>query len=181
MVLDNKGTTLMEILVSVAIIGILSSVFLVNIRTTDREKLTIAAEQLAADLRQIRNMAFSRSVYDMNGILKYPQGGYGIAKSDDTSYLIYADKESGYYYNEGEDELIKKVNFDNINISSSSGSPDSFYFNFIKDHEIDTNLEWAIVGYIIILELSDYGINIIINYNPDYNGWGNIIVGDIYE
>jgi len=182
--LDNKGTTLIEILVSVAIIGIMSSIFLVNIRTTDRERLTIAAEQLAADLRQIRNMSASRSIYDMSGILEYPQGGYALEKNNDKSYFIYADNSNdgvGDYYNTNEDELIKEVNFEGVIIENYTGNPISYYFKFIKDHEINTNLTWEdTYGYAIKLSLDTYSILVSLNYNPANNGWGNIEVGDIY-
>ena len=46
---DKRGTTLVEIIVSVAIIGVLSSIFLVNIRLNDKDRLIVAAEQLAAE------------------------------------------------------------------------------------------------------------------------------------
>ncbi len=177
MIKDRRGTTLVEIVVSVAIIGILSSVFLVSIRTSDREVLRIAAEQLAADLRQIRNRAFSRSVYDMAGTIEYPQGGYGIAGiAAGNGYYLFAENGNSPNYQASEDELIKEVIL-NSDFFISKGNNPSFYLTFLTEHNISSTGDLTDP---IKVEYNGEYINISIDYGGEEgNYWGNIVVGEI--
>ncbi len=182
MIKDKKGAaTLVEILVSVAIMGILSSIFIVNIRTGNRDKLSMAAEQLAADLRQIRNMSFSRTIYDMSksGKLEYPPGGYGISvvNNEYNKYKIFADNGDNNNYQSDEDELIKEIvledGFD-IKVSNSH-----FFITFLTEHNLQYGGGNVIYNPIRIRYEANY-IDITLDYlEGDDNYWGNIVVGDI--
>lgn len=175
---DKRGTTLVEIIVSVAIIGVLSSIFLVNIRLNDKDRLIVAAEQLAADLRQIRNMAFSRTIYDMNGTLEYPPGGYGLVVEEGNSntYKIFAENSYNNGYQADEDELIKEIILDDTFIIQKNNT--FFYLIFSTEHNIQysgTSLDIP-----IIISYSADSINITLDYlETEDNYWGKIIVGEI--
>src|SRR3989339_760540 len=76
---NQLGTTLIELLVAIAIIGIMSGIFVAQISLTDGEELNLVTERVAADLKQIRNLATSRGINENN---VYPAGGYGIYFQD---------------------------------------------------------------------------------------------------
>ncbi len=179
MLKDKQGVTLIEIVVSVTIMGILSSVFLVNIRTTDRERLTIAAEQLAADLRQIRNRAISRTIYDMDDALEYPSGGYGLAvvSGKNYAYKLFADNGVTPGYQDGVDELIKEIVLDNsfvIGVNSTY-----FFITFLTEHNILHSGVSMPSPITIIYE--GHNIDISLDYSEaEENNWGMIRIGEIY-
>lgn len=56
---NQFGVTMIELLIAIAIIGIMTSIAVVRISLTDDEVLRQATEQTAADLKQIRNLAAS--------------------------------------------------------------------------------------------------------------------------
>ncbi len=80
-ILKNKqGFTFMELLIVVAIIAIITTIFVVNIRNNDDKKLALAADELASNIRFARNLALSRTAHDFedgNGPV-YPANGYGV-------------------------------------------------------------------------------------------------------
>lgn len=188
MVRDTRGTTLVEILVSVAIIGILSSVFFVNIRSSDREILMQHAEQLASDLRQIRNLAISRTVYDMESGLKYPDGGYGIDvdTNNNFKYKLFAESNPNEYgFGEG-DELIEEVKFDSnieiINEETGCG----FFITFSKSNDLKYTDSFGDIKIITIV-YGELAVKITLNYSSFLVGdqpnsfWGNIYVGNVEQ
>lgn len=86
------GFTIMEAMVTVAIIAIMSAVYLTNYRPTNQKiALDQAVAGVVADLRNAQNMAMN--VKKFEGAI--PCGGYGINISDATSYIIFADKDDG--------------------------------------------------------------------------------------
>ncbi len=188
MVRDTRGTTLVEILVSVAIIGILSSVFFVNVRSSDREILMSHAEQLASDLRQVRNLAISRTIYDMESGLKYPNGGYGIDVDTDNKfkYKIFAENDPDDYGFDDDDELIEEVKFDNnieiINEATGCG----FFITFSKSNDIKYTSDFGNPKIITIIH-GELAVKIILDYgsflvgNQPNSFWGNIYVGNVEQ
>ena len=190
MVRDTRGTTLVEILVSVAIIGILSSVFFVNVRSTDREILMSYAEQLASDLRQVRNLAISRTIYDMEDGLKYPNGGYGIDVNTDTyfKYKIFAESSlDDYGFDINDDEVIEEVKFaDNIKIINEETGC-GFFITFSKSNDIKYTGGFGVNPKIITIVNGELAVKITLNYNSFLIGnqpssfWGNIYVGNVEE
>lgn len=89
---DLPGLTLIELLVSISIIALVSSAFILNYRSSNhRSDLVMAAQMVVADIHQAQNNAL--------GLLNYgeqsPAGGWGVhfdlSKPD--QYYIFADLE----------------------------------------------------------------------------------------
>ena len=96
----NKGFTLLEITVVVAIITLLATIFLANYRGGEREfALKRSAHKLAQDLRTVQEMALSgqRPPPIFGG--GFPKGGYGIHFfPDSNSYILFADCDGDKEY-----------------------------------------------------------------------------------
>jgi prepilin-type N-terminal cleavage/methylation domain-containing protein len=154
-ILKNKqGFTFMELLIVVAIIAVITTIFVVNIRNNDDKKLALAADELASDIRFARNLALSRTAYDFedgNGPV-YPVNGYGVDFRPASGglaafYFIYADKGPTFGYNTPEgDQDMKRIyledtawQFNDVN-KEPWVSTQSFRFNFVIEDEITTNL-----------------------------------------
>lgn len=182
MVIKNQqGTTLIELLVAMAIIGIMSAIFVAQISLTDGEELNMVTERVAADLKQIRNLSTSRVINENN---IYPPGGYGMYFDDtqdkgNSFYVLYADNGVNPNYQSDQDAIISKYIFPDNNIRvypmlESEGQ--TFYFAFVNEHEVSTNVSPK--------EPDGYSINIIIDAAPntvlisdpadDDYAWGNI-------
>jgi prepilin-type N-terminal cleavage/methylation domain-containing protein len=92
-----SGFTLIEMLVVLAIVSIISSLFIASYRTAQKQyTLDAAAQNLVSDLREAQNMA-------MSGVKATPESGgapqqyraYGIGlKKDDAQYVIFADSKN---------------------------------------------------------------------------------------
>lgn len=95
--IQNGGFTIMEAMVTVAIIAIMSAVYLTNYRPTNQKIiLDQAASGLVADLRYAQNMAMNVKKFND----EIPQGGYGV-KINNTSpgtYTIYADCDNDHEF-----------------------------------------------------------------------------------
>lgn len=153
---NHHGVTLIELMMAIAVIAIISSVFVFYIRGTDRERVERVTEQIAADARYIRNLATSRTTYDFgDGNPVFPPGGYGIEFVDfnngsPAEYFVFADRaEDGIDlggspadYDEDKDGLIKHVVLDNadIRIDDAVGATAIFYFNFLEENKVQTNI-----------------------------------------
>lgn len=86
------GFTLIEALIVIAIIGIMSVFYVINLRPDTTKLLEMDTTRLAADIRYVRSLATSRVTY--NGT--FPIGGYGIIFKNETGtnkswYKLYAD------------------------------------------------------------------------------------------
>ena len=82
----SSGTTLIEVLVIVFIIGVLSTTILLNYRTGQAGALlTRAAASLESDLRRAQNLAIGSA--ELNGTIPC---GFGIHYLDQRNYSIYA-------------------------------------------------------------------------------------------
>lgn len=79
--MKSKGFTLLEITVVVAIITLLSTIFLANYREGEKQfSLQRSAHKLAQDLRRTQEMAMSsqKVPLDFDSEEPFPKGGYGI-------------------------------------------------------------------------------------------------------
>lgn len=138
----------------VAIVGVITTVFFVNIRNDDDKKVALAADRLVSDIRYTRNLALSRKTHDFNdgnGSV-YPTNGYGVDFKDMTSptasyYTIYADKGPSFGYQDGEgDQIIDQVYLEEKDwqLDDANNEPylnfGVFYFNFVIEDEITTSL-----------------------------------------
>ena len=123
---DKKGFTLMELLVSMAIFGVISGLVVVNFRAGARgDELRLAAESVAAALRdaEARTAAGVQSSACAGGtranllcpngavdcdegvcLTKSPSGGYGVAASPGAdSVALFADHNGDGLFQDGED------------------------------------------------------------------------------
>ncbi len=95
-IINNKGFTLMEAMVTIAIMGIMSAVYLTDYRTTNQKIIVDqAVAGLITDLRLAQSMATNGNSF--NG--EIPLGGYGININNSSSYIIYADCVNDHIYN----------------------------------------------------------------------------------
>lgn len=95
---SQSGFTLMELVVSLSIIGIISGVFLANFHYANQQgKVNMAAQKLASDIRQAQGYALGQKEFE--AISDFPKGGWGVYLSkippDDDGYYIFADYGDG--------------------------------------------------------------------------------------
>jgi len=93
----NKGFTLAELLVTIFIIGLLSSILVVNWRRNENQyQLQRVAQTVVQDIRKTQQMALTGSKY--NGQL--PNKNYGLVFSTLTplSYKIFGDMNNNREY-----------------------------------------------------------------------------------
>ncbi len=161
---NQFGVTMIELLIAIAIIGIMTSIAVVRISLTDDEVLRQATEQTAADLKQIRNLAASRVINENS---QYPEGGYGIffqdkVLDDPAYYVLFADNgHEGFQdyscrvdsgcpatcsgYCDGDidtfvpDAIIKKhIYNEDLEISMHGLTNDHFFYTFQTEHMATT-------------------------------------------
>ena len=113
------GFTLIEMLVVLAVIGIITGVVLTNYRKGEKQyELQMAKQKIISEIRRVENM--SLGAVEFKG--EVPKGGFGISFDKDASsyYYIFADKDGEKDY-DGTGELVRKVNLPSkIEISSLS-------------------------------------------------------------
>lgn len=148
----KQGLTYIELLVAIGIIAILSTVSVFYIKRNAREDVRRTTEQLAADIRLIRNMSISRTAYNFgSGVVEYPEDGYGIYFADPTTsgqvsyYILYAGVGEDNFDGGGSptgDRIIKRVNLSNarIELNDINSSRSDFYFIFLTENSISTDL-----------------------------------------
>jgi prepilin-type N-terminal cleavage/methylation domain-containing protein len=99
----SKGFTLVEVMVSLSIIGIMSTVFLVNYHSTNqRSALILSSKKMASDIRMAQNHSLGSKEYGSGNI---PSGGWGVYIDKTSSdYIIFADNNGNYSFDSGEDD-----------------------------------------------------------------------------
>lgn len=117
-----NGFTLVEMLVVMAIIGIISVVTLANYRQEEKKlSLSRSAQRLAQDFRSAEEMAMAGEKF----YGQFPLGGYGIYLiKDSNSYILFADCDADGKYGAG-----------NLTCSDCTGGPcvPNVYTEKIKD------------------------------------------------
>jgi len=97
---DQRGFTLLELTVVIAIIILLSGIVLTNYRIGEREyALLRSAHKLAQDLRTVEKMAMASETLPSSSGEWFPQGGYGIyfnQQENPNSYILFADCNKNY-------------------------------------------------------------------------------------
>ncbi len=107
------GFTLIELLTSISIIALITGIFLVNYRSSERRAdLVFSSQILVSDIRFAQAKAL--------GLFKYgeelPQGGWGIyfnSINDDKEYKVFADVNGNYQFDDNEaDEIAGGLTID---------------------------------------------------------------------
>ncbi len=88
---ENTGFSLLEIIVVMAIIGIMAAVFVPGqSKNRDKKALILETERVVNDIRNARSYTFNTTSFNGSGP---PAGGFGIHfDKDSNSYIIFADK-----------------------------------------------------------------------------------------
>jgi len=118
----NKGFTLTELLVVIAVISILSAIILPSYRTGERQfALQRSAYKVAQDIRMAQEMAMSAKEFP--GAPASFKGSYGINfQINSTSYTLFADLNENKIFDSGEaienPTLEKRIRISNLSPSS---------------------------------------------------------------
>lgn len=151
--INNKGFTFFELLISMAIISIMSSVFWINLHPDDRDLVERETERMAAKIRKVRSMALARVPDPTLG--EFPEGGYGIQfyNEDPVRYIIYADtaaNNSGY--SSFQDVVLETATLpeDIADIVPLGSSINTFHVAFKGANEINTNIPTNVAAFYAI-------------------------------
>lgn len=102
----GAGFTITEMIVVIAIVGLIAGLTLANYRTHERQLiLESETQKIVSVLRQIQMMALSKPIVDSEP----PPGGYGFYWTAN-SYLTFGDINSDYQYNSDQDKIIQTFN-----------------------------------------------------------------------
>jgi prepilin-type N-terminal cleavage/methylation domain-containing protein len=115
----NKGFTLVELLVVIFVIGLISSLLVVNWRNNEQQYLIRRmAQEVVLNIRKTQNMALNSLKYQ-EGVPPY----YGLYFTQaSSSYEIFADKNGNNEYDSDTDILVDTINIiQGAEISSLSG------------------------------------------------------------
>jgi prepilin-type N-terminal cleavage/methylation domain-containing protein len=139
---DTQGFTLMEMIVSVSIMALMSTIMLVNFHSSGTKgNLNMAAQKLASDIRQVQGYALG--LKQPTGT--YENGGWGVYietnNPNNTAYNFFYDKNNdGTITNPGDTaypsiQLPAGMKFINARMSKDNGNSwtdnGTFYISFI--------------------------------------------------
>ena len=130
--MQNRGFTLLELTVVIAIIILLSGLVLTNYRVGEREyALLRSAQKLAQDLRTIEKMATASETLPAKCGGEFPAGGYGIYfVTASSSYILFADCDGNGEYDLGP-EKIEEISLESkIKIFALSSDPSPLNITF---------------------------------------------------
>lgn len=94
--MKKSGFTLIELIVSVAVIALVTGIFLANYNSTNRRTdLTMTAQELVADIRMAQNYSLGLARYGLSGSTNVPLGGWGVhfdlTNFGNNKYILFAD------------------------------------------------------------------------------------------
>ncbi len=128
---SGAGFTLVELLVSISILMIMSTMVLVDYNVSGRNSaLLLEAHKFAGDVRRVQNMAMGSFELESTGSI--PTGGWGIYipnTADDNTYYIYADINGNEEYDgEPTDEIFQTMTLENNVVFTSASIDNSIVF-----------------------------------------------------
>lgn len=105
--MKKNGFTLIELIVSISIIGLVTGLFLANYSSANRRTdLTMTAQKMVADIHLAQNYALGLARYGTSSSTYVPAGGWGVRFDLNTlgnnQYVIFADKDGNKKYDSGE-------------------------------------------------------------------------------
>ncbi len=120
----KKGFTLIELLVVIAVIGIISSMLVVNWRKNEKQyQLQRATQEIVQNIRKAQDMALNSLEYQG----EIPNYSYGVSfdSNDNDSYIIFGDRNGNNTY-QASDIEVESISIESgIEIYSlSSGAQD---------------------------------------------------------
>ena len=162
----KKGFTIVDLLISIAIFGLITASVLVNFRAGARnDSVRQSANITLSFLRRAQTMTLSGELLNDG---TFPKGGYGVRfdSSDTDTLILFADKNStpNHKYDAGEEintqDLVAGSVFDasgDLDVVFSSPDAD-VYFNGLKTAPTDqidfSATESSITKSIIIYRVS---------------------------
>lgn len=107
---NQRGTTLFELLVSLAIMGVLILLAVTNFQSGGKnESARLAARLAESTLRQAQTMTLTGVV--TSGV--FPSGGYGVrfdtTIATSTVLMLFADNNNNHVFNAGEEVVPERV------------------------------------------------------------------------
>lgn len=119
---NKYGFTLIELMASISIIGLMSAIFIVNYASTnDKARLNDAVQRVVTNIKLTQSYALGLN--EFNNTMS--EGGWGIHFDINFSdnYIIFADVDADGVYNSGEEfrviELAGGVNIDSMDIGGT--------------------------------------------------------------
>jgi len=108
--MKKSGFTLVELIVSVAIIAMVTGIFLANYSSANRRSdLTMTAQKMVSDTRTAQNYALGLARYGFSGSSNVPTGGWGVhidlQAYGNNKYVIFADDNQNGVYDNGEADI----------------------------------------------------------------------------
>lgn len=120
---NKRGFTLIELIVSISIIALISSIVLANFNSYKRSGgLSASTQLIMSDIRKAQSYALSLKDFGSTG--NYPMGGWGVYFDiAGNRYIIFADLNGDYKWN-GDSESVEVKNLPSgIKISNITSLP----------------------------------------------------------
>ncbi|MDP3900900.1 MAG: type II secretion system protein [bacterium] len=122
---EERGFTLTELLVVIAVMALLTALTVPNLRLGGRQlALDRSAQRLAQDIGQAAELVLRAQSFDCGGTNFV--SGYGVYfdTATPTSYFIFVDCNDNQKYEAGPDQIIDTMNLESrVTISALSISP----------------------------------------------------------
>ena len=98
-IFNKKGFTLIELIVSISIMTIISTLVMANYKTGGKSaELNMAAQKIVTDIRRVQEFTMGMKEFDDGATIEYPEGGWGIRFSvnsgENDKYIIFADTDN---------------------------------------------------------------------------------------
>ncbi|MBI4117527.1 MAG: type II secretion system protein [Parcubacteria group bacterium] len=119
---NERGFTLLEMIVTITIIGILSTIVVINYRGASRD-LDLSVEALASAIRKAQAFAITGEPY----LGAVPEGGYGFfigaCGAPPCEYRLFADVNGNLHYDGAQEAMDTEVFFTPKNVRIVSADP----------------------------------------------------------